>query len=96
MRRYQTLNSSRKELKNRLDEFLDVLCIDPVEIRLTEQKLGLGAYAGKNNQINYLACLLSIYKNIRGFCWTLAWNESSCQEIPRSHRKSSQLGPVPA
>ena len=42
----QTLEASCQELKQRLDEFTDVLKIKPEDVQLSEQKLGAGAYAG--------------------------------------------------
>ena len=45
--RCQTLEASRDEMKRRLDEFTDVLNVNPDEVYVTDQKLGSGAFAGK-------------------------------------------------
>ena len=44
--RCETIEASRDEMKSRLDEFTDVLCINPDELHLSDQKLGSGAFAG--------------------------------------------------
>ena len=46
LRRCQTLEASRDEMKRRLDEVTDVLNINGDEVHLTDQKLGSGAFAG--------------------------------------------------
>ncbi|XP_065840669.1 ubiquitin carboxyl-terminal hydrolase 9X-like isoform X2 [Oscarella lobularis] len=44
--RCETMEASRNEMKSRLDEFTDVLSINPDELHLLDQKLGSGAFAG--------------------------------------------------
>ncbi|XP_065845693.1 uncharacterized protein [Oscarella lobularis] len=43
--RCQNLVASRNEIKQRLDEFTDVLNINPAEVKVTAQKVGSGAFA---------------------------------------------------
>ena len=45
--RCETLEASRDEIKERLDEFTDVLNIKSDEVHLTDKKLGTGSFAGK-------------------------------------------------
>ena len=45
--RCRTLEASRDEMKRRLDEFTDVLNINQVEIQVTDQELGSGAFASR-------------------------------------------------
>ena len=44
--RCETLEASRDEMKRRLDEFTDVLNIDPHEVYLSDKNLGSGSFAG--------------------------------------------------
>ncbi|XP_065842585.1 uncharacterized protein [Oscarella lobularis] len=44
--RCETLEASRDEIKERLDEFTDVLNIKSDEVHLTDKKLGTGSFAG--------------------------------------------------
>ena len=52
--RCQTLEASRDEMKGRLDEFINVFNVSPDEVHVTDQKLGSGAFAGKDLAINIL------------------------------------------
>ncbi|XP_065835459.1 uncharacterized protein [Oscarella lobularis] len=46
VRRCETLQASHEEMKNSLDQFLDVLSVNPDDLHVTEQNLGSGAFAG--------------------------------------------------
>ena len=87
-----TLEASRQEMRRRLDEFVDVLSIKSSEVDVTEQKLGSGAFAGELIDVH----VFYLYNDMtfRGLCWSLAWNDSCRQKIPRSDHQPSQRGPV--
>ena len=46
--RCETLEASRDEMKRCLDEFTDVLNINPDEVYLSETNLGSGSFAGND------------------------------------------------
>ena len=47
--RCETIEASRFEIKRSLDEFTDVLCINPDDIHVSDQNLGSGAFASTVN-----------------------------------------------
>ena len=45
-RRHRNLKESLEEAERSLNEFVEILSIAPQQIKLTDKKLGTGAYAG--------------------------------------------------